>query len=181
MDNSLVERALQIAIEAHKDQRRKSDGSPYIAHPIMVAYSLLEQGFSQEVIAAGLLHDVLEDTPYPAEGIEKLVGKKVLDIVRAVSYDETLTWEEKKDKYIETLRNSSIEAKAVSIADKIHNLRSLLDAHSRFGPIVWDRFNRGKEKKMAFEVMMLKMFKETWDNPMIEEYEKLIEQANKLS
>jgi (p)ppGpp synthase/HD superfamily hydrolase len=181
MDNSLVERALQIAIEAHRGQKRKSDGSPYIAHPIMVSYILMEQGYSEVVIAAGLLHDVLEDTPYPPEGIEKLVGKKVLDIVRTVSYDETLDWDNRKDKYIETLRSASDEAKAVSIADKIHNLVSLIEAHNTFGPAVWDRFNRGKEKKMEFEAELLKMFKRTWNSPMIKEYEELIERANKLS
>jgi len=177
---NLIEKATRIAVMAHQNQTRKGDNLPYIIHPFMVAMKLLKYGFSEETVAAALVHDVLEDTDFPEKELEKQLGNKILKIVKSVTNDETLVWEEKKKKYIETVRKGSIESKAVAVADKIHNLESLLAAYEQQGPKIWQKFNRGKEQKVWFEKEMLKMLKETWQHPLIDEYEAFLKKEIKL-
>lgn len=176
MIKNIIEKAARIAIEAHKDQIRKGDGLPYIIHPFMVALKLAKYNFSDTVIAAALVHDVLEDTDYPDTKLGTELGEEVLEIVQSVTNDDSLPWEEKKKKYIESVRNSSEGAKAVALADKIHNVESLLEAYDKQGSKIWDKFNRGKEQKLWFESEVLNMLKETWHHPLIEKYENLLEQ-----
>lgn len=176
----LSSNAKQLASKWHKGQTRKGDGQPYIIHPTAVAEMLKQHGFADETIAAGYCHDLLEDTGCtPAEILEKC-GPKVLETVKSVTNDATLPWKEKKLKYIETVRIGSDDAKAVCVADKIHNLESLLQAHKKYGPSIWSKFNRCKKDKLWFEQGVLKMLQETWDHPLIAEYEKLIKKMEKL-
>ncbi len=176
---SLIEKAARIAIVAHADQKRKSDGFPYIVHPFMVAIKLLKYQFSDEIIAAGLIHDVLEDTDFSEEQIEQELGKDVLEITKTVTEDKSLEWEDRKKKYAQAVKNGSSAAKAVSIADKIHNLENLIFTYNQIGSKVWEKFNRGKDTKIKNEEEMLKMFKGNWSHPLIEEYERLVEQMRK--
>jgi (p)ppGpp synthase/HD superfamily hydrolase len=177
---SLIEKAIRISVFAHQNQTRKGDNLPYIIHPFAVALKLQKYNFPDYVIAAALTHDVLEDTDYPEEKLRTELGNKVLEIVKAVTNDESLSWEEKKKKYIETVRNGPEGAKAVCVADKIHNLESLLIAYIEQGPKLWQKFNRGKEKKLWFENEVLRMLKENWQHPLIDEYQHLLEQEKNL-
>ena len=176
----IVQKALRIMLLAHGQQVRKTDGSPYIIHPMMVAKKLARLGFSDETIAAALVHDVLEDTDVTEQQLRQELGDKVVDIILPLSEDKKLEWETRKKKYINDVKNASVETKAVSIADKIHNLESIIETHKTMGSDIWPKFNRGKEQKMWFEREMLKAFQESWEHPMIAEYEKLIKQVEKL-
>lgn len=176
-----VEEAMRFAHEAHKAQVRKSDGSPYVIHLLMCAHMLTRYDFEDDVVIASLLHDVLEDTDYEEETIRSLFGDRVLEMVKGVTEDKDLPWEAKKEAYVEKVRNSSEAVKAVCVADKIHNLQSLLYAYEEEGPALWDKFNRGREKKVWFEELCLTMFKDTWEHPLIDEYEKLVERMRTLS
>jgi (p)ppGpp synthase/HD superfamily hydrolase len=147
----------------------------------MVALKLAKYDFPDTVIAAALTHDVLEDTDLPEDKLRDELGDEVLEIVKAVTADESMPWEDRKMKYVETVRKSSDGAKAVCVADKIHNLESLLIAYESQGPEIWKRFNRGKEKKLWFENEVLKMLKQTWHHPLIDEYEVLLEKEKKLA
>jgi len=180
MELSLIERALRIAALAHKDQVRKEGDTPYIVHPVMVALDLKTRGFLDEIVAAALVHDVLEDTDFPEDQLESELGSSVMEIVRAVTNDDSLSWEEKKLRYIETVRSGSEGAKAVATADKIHNAKSLLAAHKQQGEVLWSHFKAGKEKKIWFERAMLEMLKETWESPLVSEYESLVEEMAAL-
>jgi (p)ppGpp synthase/HD superfamily hydrolase len=97
---SLVETASLIAYVAHQGQVRKDDSSPYFIHPCQVGLKLTALGFDERVVAAGFVHDVLEDTTFPQSELERLLGTEVLEIVLAVSEDKTLSWEERKKQYI---------------------------------------------------------------------------------
>lgn len=180
----LIQKAAELAWRYHKDQIRKGDDSPYIIHPIMVATILAKYRFDDVTIAAGFCHDLLEDTKCSEKEIKNACGEKVLEIVKAVTNDPDFSdkkdWEKKKLKYIETVRKGSIEAKAVCTADKIHNVLSTLEAYPKQGPSFWNRFNRGREKKERYETEVLKMLKETWDHPLIREYEKLLTKVREL-
>ncbi len=174
MNPSLIEKAVRIAVLAHKEQTRKESDLPYVMHPFMVAFKLQKYDFPDEVIAAALVHDVVEDTKFTTEELRKELGPEVSEIVKTVTNDDSLPWEEKKRKYIETVRNGPIGAKAVATADKIHNLESILIAYQEKGPEVWEYFKRSREKKIWFEEEMLKMLKETWQHPLVLEYESLL-------
>ncbi len=177
---SLVERAAQIAYQGHIAQKRKDDGSPYFIHPCMVAMLLRRHGFADEVVAAAFVHDVLEDTSVTAEELTAKLGKEVVDIVLSVSEDKGLPWEERKAAYVEQVARSSDATKAVSVADKIHNLESLLAAYAEKGPSVWKVFNRGKAQKYWFESTLLKRLQETWNHPLLDEYAALVERMSVL-
>jgi len=180
MQIGLIEKASRIALLAHAGQTRKGDNLPYIIHPYMVAMKLAKHNFSDQIIAAALTHDVLEDTTFGEENLGIELGQDVLEIVKAVTNDDSLDWEEKKKKYVESVRRGPEGAKAVAVADKIHNLESLLLIHAQHGPAIWKKFNRGKDQKLWFEQEVLKMLRETWSHPLIDEYEALLELESKL-
>jgi (p)ppGpp synthase/HD superfamily hydrolase len=179
MQPTLIEKAIRMATSAHEGQMRK-DGPPYIIHPVAVTLMLAQRGFAEEVIAAALVHDVLEDTTVTAEQMRGELGPDVLELVQTVSYDKNLSWEDQRVKYIEAVRAGSEGAKAISIADKIHNAESLLMGYQKEGKAIWSHFNRDRDKKLWFEEEMLKMFKESWQHPLVNEYAALVEKLKAL-
>lgn len=182
MENNytLIERATALAMRAHTGQMRKEAPMPYIVHPIAVGLILARHGFSDAVIAAALVHDVIEDMNVTEEELRRELGDKVADLVAPVTHDNTLSWEEKKKAYVETVRNARNEVKAISLADKIANAHSLIAAHKAQGAAIWKYFNAGREKKLWFEHMMLAMFRESFDHPMVEEYAMLAAEMDAL-
>lgn len=180
MEPNLIERAARIAVIAHKEQLRKGEDIPYIVHPFMIALLLTSYKFPEVVIAAALVHDVLEDTAFPETQLREEMGEEVMTILRAVTNDDLLPWVEKKKKYIETVRAGSDGAKAVATADKIHNAQSLLVVAAKQGPDVWKHFDAGREKKLWFENAMLSMLQETWQHPLVDDYAALVAEMNKL-
>ena len=94
----IKEKAKMFAIKAHMGQVRKSElDKPMIIHPLSVGMLLEEYGYDDNVIAAGYLHDVVEDTKYTIEEIEKIFGKDIASLVMTASEpDKSLSWEERK-------------------------------------------------------------------------------------
>ena len=179
--NTLIDTAVKIATIAHRAQKRKQEDVPYIMHPVSVALLLSRHGFRDEVVAAALVHDVLEDTDFPESELRKEMGKEVMALVDAVTNDDSLPWEEKKLTYIETVRAGGEGAWAVATADKIHNAEDLLHSYEKQGPALWEHFKRGKEKKLWFEEEMLTMLRETWNHPLVDEYAGLVEKMKALA
>jgi len=176
---SLVERALILAQRAHAGQTRRGGDVPYITHPIMVAFKLHGYGFPETVIAAALCHDVLEDTAVSEDELRQELGD-VVNIIKEVSEDKGLAWEERKKQYIESIRTASTEAKAVSAADKVHNAENFLATYALHGTKAWEFFRRGKEQKIQFEESMLSMLEESFEHPLVDEYRALVEQIRTL-
>ncbi len=170
----LYEKALSVSVKAHKDQVRKHDGSPYVTHPIMVANILMQHNFNEIIIAAALVHDVLEDAEINENQLRQELGDEVVNIVTLVSEDKDLVWEERKEKYVLDVSSSNEAVWAVSVADKIHNARSLIEHYRVVGPDVWKVFNRGKEKKVWFERLLLNSLQEKWIHPLMTEYAELV-------
>lgn len=144
----LVERAIEIAAEWHDGTYRKgrwtdpvlappqtealAPGVPAMSHVTTVALTVARAGWSDETIAAAFLHDALEDRDrhartLAADRLAALVGEEVVAIVEAVTEPKVddagrpLAWRIRKDAYLDTLREGSAEAAAVSLADKLHN------------------------------------------------------------
>jgi guanosine-3',5'-bis(diphosphate) 3'-pyrophosphohydrolase len=129
---------LQFAAEKHRRQKRKDRrGSPYINHPIMVAYTLCNvcRILDAEVLAAAILHDTIEDTDTSAEEIEALFGGRVRRLVEEVTDDKRLPRQVRKRRQIETAGSKSTGAKLIQIADKISNITDL--THN--SPLGWSR------------------------------------------
>lgn len=177
----IYERALSIAASSHKDQKRKHDGSPYIVHPVMVAYILEQHGFSEIVVAAGLVHDVLEDSDISEQELRKELGSEIVDIVTAVSENTELPWEDRKEQYVSDVVSSGESVWAVSVADKIHNASNLTAHYKIVGPAIWDNFNRGKDKKIWFEELLFTELEKVWQHELLNKYKKLIEEMKNLA
>jgi (p)ppGpp synthase/HD superfamily hydrolase len=139
---------VEAATVAHGKQTRKGNGTPYITHPFTVALLLLQAGCSEETVAAGLLHDTVEDTNLSFEEIVHKFGQQIARVVRECSeYDKSKGWEERKQHKIDHLHTVSLEACMVMCADKLHNIRATVREFEAKGDDVWGRFNRGKEKQ----------------------------------
>lgn len=130
-DTTLIEKAYRLAYNAHKDQARKS-GEPYIIHPLCVAIILADLEMDKETIAAGLLHDVVEDTIFTTEEIEQEFGSDVALLVDGVTKLGRLQYEEDKiELQAENLRKmflamaKDIRVIIIKLADRLHNMRTL--------------------------------------------------------
>ena len=130
-DISMVERAYQIARDAHKDQKRKS-GEPYIIHPLCVAIILADLELDKESIVAGILHDVVEDTVMTLDEITEVFGPEVALLVDGVTKLTQLSWSmDKVEIQAENLRKmflamaKDIRVILIKLADRLHNMRTL--------------------------------------------------------
>ena len=129
-DISMIEKAYKIAAQAHKDQKRKS-GEPYIIHPLCVAIILADLEMDKETIAAGLLHDVVEDTVMTLDELTKEFGPEVSFLVDGVTKLTQLNWDKDKvEIQAENLRKmflamaKDIRVIIVKLADRLHNMRT---------------------------------------------------------
>lgn len=147
MMNPMILSALDLATKAHAGQLRKGTDIPYITHPSAVGLILSQYGCNAAVIAAGILHDTVEDGDVSLEEIERSFGQEVAEIVKGCSEPEkeTATWIPRKLHTIEYLRTASTDVKMVSVADKLHNITSMLADYEEHGENLWKRFKRGRE------------------------------------
>jgi (p)ppGpp synthase/HD superfamily hydrolase len=125
-DLPLSQRALAFARERHGEQRRASDGAPFLLHPLEAASMLERASYSDPVVAAAVLHDVLEDTDVRSAELESRFGSDVSRLVGLVSDDVSIDGEEaRKDDVRERVREAGGDALAVYAADKICKVREL--------------------------------------------------------
>lgn len=115
--------ALQKVSEWHRFQVRKVGNVPYTSHLLTVAALVWENGGTEDEAIAALAHDSLEDVAIPLEDIQALFGKRVADIVDALSEDKTLPKSDRKAAYVNAIANSNKSVALVSACDKLHNLR----------------------------------------------------------
>lgn len=141
--------ALAVCVLAHKDQKRKLNGLPYIVHPVSVMNILAEFTDTEGVLTAALLHDVLEDQPdlFSEAELEHWFGIDVMDSVHVVTKDSSINdWRARNEKYLRTLRDSNdMWAAMVCASDKINNLSDILENYELSGDEIWDSFNAGPE------------------------------------
>ena len=129
-DFVLITKAFKLAYKAHDGQFRAS-GDPYIIHPVAVADLLKEIGASPSVIAAGLLHDVVEDTGIPLSDIEKIFGSEVKILVEGVTKLGGIHFTNRTEAQAENLRkmflsmSRDIRVILVKLADRLHNMRTI--------------------------------------------------------
>jgi (p)ppGpp synthase/HD superfamily hydrolase len=146
----LVRAAFEKASAAHAGQvRNGSGGLPYIAHPVAVASRLEELGYGDEVLAAALLHDVVEDTETTIEELQAEFGERVAGLVASLSDDESIAdYRERKDEHRARVRQQDGDAFAIYASDKLTNSSTLHEALGREGDIVREEFKVPLELKL---------------------------------
>ncbi|NLB72839.1 MAG: HD domain-containing protein [Firmicutes bacterium] len=148
--------ALEFALRAHEGQFRKGSDIPYITHPVGVSAILAQYGYEENLVIAGLLHDVLEDTVVTATELEKGFGEDVASVVRGVTEEKTdarglpRPWEIRKEEAVWHAGLAEEQVVALKAADALHNVCCLVRDIRMSGNGIWARFKRGKEQQLDY-------------------------------
>jgi (p)ppGpp synthase/HD superfamily hydrolase len=158
----LVRAALEKARAAHEGQvRNGSGGMPYVEHPMTVAARLDEHGYRDEVLAAALLHDVVEDSETSLEELRELFGGEVAGMVGALTDDESIeSYRERKAEHRERVAAAETEAMAIYASDKLTNSITLRAAYAAEGDSVRDEFKVPLELKLEIWEEDLELLRE---------------------
>ncbi len=175
------EAALVYATRLHAYQTRKISGVPYIAHLLSVAALVLEASGSEDEAIAALLHDAIEDQggKPTREEIRRQFGDIVVAIVDGCTESDTTPkppWQERKTRYLDQLRLGSPSVRLVSLADKLHNARSLLAEWQQLGDVIWSKFNSSREKTLWFYQSLVQVYQQTGSDWMTEELSRVVSQ-----
>ena len=148
-----IEKAVLFATKAHAGTCRKGTDRPYILHPLEAMAIVMKFTDDQDVLAAAILHDTVEDTSVTIDRIEKEFGSRVAALVDSVTEDKRkdhpaeTTWKERKQETISRLRNADRDTKLICLGDKLSNLRDMEWDYSDIGDDLWKRFNQ-KDKRL---------------------------------
>ena len=175
--------ALQFAHGVHRSQPRKDTTIPYVSHLLSVAGLVLESGGDEDLAIAALLHDAVEDAEdmsgeEMSDRIRAKFGDRVADIVDGCSDAKSSPgeskppWRSRKEAYLEHLRSAPNDVLRVSIADKVHNARSIATDQDRFGEALWERFSSSSEESHWYYTSLRDIYKERIsDSYLIKELE----------
>jgi (p)ppGpp synthase/HD superfamily hydrolase len=144
----------------HEGQTRRSSATPYFEHVAAVALILDRMGFDEDTVIAGLLHDIVEDTPATLDEVTERFGVVVTEIVRHCSEVKSdarglkRPWIDRKRDHIAALADAPLSAKSVVLADKLHNL-VCIELDLRDGRPVWSEFNAEREQILWYYDAMI--------------------------
>jgi len=151
LDTSLFDRAARYALEAHAGTERRGKAFPYILHPMEAAAIVATITPDPEILAAAILHDVVEDTDRTVDDLRREFGDRIADLVAAESDDpmaqlsEEASWHARKQAAIDRLAQAPHDAKIVAMGDKLSNMRAIARDHEQIGDEIWNLFHT-KEK-----------------------------------
>ena len=146
---SILDKAIVFAVQAHSGMVRKGTKTPYILHPLEAAAIVATMTDDEEVIAAAVLHDVLEDTRVTVIQLIEEFGQRVTAFVSAESENKredipaTETWKLRKQETIDALYNEKHpDVKMIALGDKLSNVRAMYRDYQAIGDKLWNRFNQ---------------------------------------
>jgi (p)ppGpp synthase/HD superfamily hydrolase len=174
----LLKRALDQASVWHREQKRKYPNAdvPYISHLAGVGLVLSRHGFDEEVVAAGVLHDSMEDQGVTFDELSRRFGERVAALVRHVTeQDRSLSWEDRKRLYLEAFPGKPWEAQAISLADKIDNFQSIVVCAREHGD-PWAMFKRGRALQIARFEELRALSRALPPHPLLAEYEAALDE-----
>ena len=171
--------ALAFAVEAHRTQRRKGSETPYIAHLMSVSALVIEDGGSEDEAIAALLHDAAEDQGGEPmlEEIGQRFGSDARRIVAACSDTFEMPkpeWRLRKEDYIAAVAGKQRDEIRVSLADKLHNARSILFDLRALGDDLWSRFSADRESVVWYYRALATEFTKLEAGPMADELERVV-------
>ena len=181
------DRALLYATHVHGGQVRKGTSTPYVAHLVAVAATVLEYGGDEDLAIAALLHDSVEDQGGKArlDDVRNRFGEGVARIVEACSDSLADTgkgepkahWRERKEAYLAHLRTADEDILWVSLADKVHNARTILRDLRKpdIGEKVWARFNVSTKQTLWYYGSLADIFCERLSNQLSDELREIVE------
>ncbi len=179
------ERALVFAAHLHASQVRKGGTIPYISHLMSVSALVLEAGGNEDEAIAALLHDAVEDQGGDAtrQRIREVFGEAIVAIVDGCSDTDVVPkppWRARKEAYIAHMHTASPSVLLVSLADKLHNARSILSDYRTLGETVWRRFAGGKNGTLWYYQTLLAVYQERSTAPMVAELEQTLSDLETL-
>ncbi len=170
--------ALLLASQLHREQGRKGTQIPYISHLLAVSAFVLEYGGTEAQAIAALLHDAVEDCggkPTLVK-IEAQFGREVAAIVEACtdSFEEgpKRGWKDRKEEYLQHLRDCDTASLIVVAADKLHNLTAIERDLEQLGETLWSRFNAGPKQQRWYYDSVIEILKERLNNPIVTSLDK---------
>jgi (p)ppGpp synthase/HD superfamily hydrolase len=164
--------AMAYAIEMHSGQTRKGTDTPYVAHLMSVAALALEHGATEDEAIAALLHDAIEDqggAPTRNEIVRRF-GPLVARIVEGCTDADSVPkppWRARKEKFLSGLAAASPSVQLVCAADKLHNVRSLVEDYQSIGDELWHRFSGGKQGTLWYYRAVADALAENRTNPLV--------------
>ncbi len=149
LETTLFDEAAKFAIEAHSGTERRGKAYPYIIHPMEAASIVASITNDQEMLAAAILHDTVEDTDVTLEQIRDRFGDRVASLVQheTAPIEETMSWRAKKTIQVEQLANASYDSKVVALGDKLSNMRGIAMDYRQKGDSTWSLFHAPDGKK----------------------------------
>ena len=179
------ELALVYATRIHTNQSRKGSGVPYISHLLAVCALVIEHGGDEDQAIAALLHDAAEDQGghETLEDIRTRFGERVARLVEDLS--DTLEnpkppWLERKKAYVNHLPNANPDSWLISVADKVHNTRTILADYQRIGPAIWNRFKNGREGTLWYYRSLAEIFQKIYPGYLSEELDRVVRVLEQL-
>ena len=180
-ETSLFDKAAKFAIDAHHNTERRGKGYPYIIHPMEAAAIVATMTNDQELLAAAILHDTVEDTDVTIEEIRERFGDRVAMLVQneTAPLDDSLTWREKKAAQLKQLADAPHDSKVVALGDKFSNMSGIALDYRQIGDEVWKRFHapNGKPDVEWYYRSLAEALSELSDTQAYKEYLKLLEEV----
>jgi GTP pyrophosphokinase len=179
MTGERFRQALLFAAELHANQVRKGSGIPYVSHLLAVTALALEHGADEDEAVAALLHDAIEDAGGAAarEEIRRRFGDRVVAIVDGCTDADVIPkppWRARKEAYIAHVAQASASVRLVSMADKLHNARSILRDYRTQGEELWNRFRGGREGTLWYYRALVNAYRQAGASPLLEELEDAV-------
>ena len=186
LDTKLLDRAILFAVKAHSGTERRGKGFPYIVHPMEAMEIVATMTSDQELLAAAVLHDTVEDTSVTIEEIRQEFGERIATIVENES-DKTIenkseeeSWHERKRAAIERLAKAPHDAKIVALGDKLSNMRAIWRDYKVKGDELWKIFHVTEKKEHEWHYRGLAdSLRELQDTFAFKEFQSLINEVFK--
>lgn len=143
LETSFFDKAVRFATEAHSGTERRGKGYPYIIHAMEATSIVSTITNDQEMLAAAILHDTVEDAGVTIEQIRDVFGPRVATLVlhETAPLDPEMTWHEKKSAQVKQLFSAPYDSKVVALGDKLSNMRGIAWDYRQIGDLVWKRFH----------------------------------------
>lgn len=183
MNTDLVDKAIVFATQAHHGTERRGKGFPYIIHPLEAMSIVATITNDPDLLAAAVLHDTIEDTEVTYDDIKTEFSERIANLVaketdvRTAPDGRKLTWQERKQRDMDNLRDSSREVKIVALGDKLSNMRAIARDYRTIGDDLWQIFRIKDKATHAWRYQGLRdALSELADTFAFQEFDSLVKE-----